>query len=110
MILLIALPNIARADQENFLVLGIIASSDNQQGVALMKNVSSGKTFAARVGTEFTKKTVLHSVNRKTVEIVKNGRIYILRVGDETDSAQIAFASVTNSPLTADAFERKGDT
>lgn len=102
--------SVVASEDTNFKILGIIASSGKQAGVALIKETGSGKTFAARVGTTFSKKTTLRAVNRRTVEIVINEKVYIMRVGDESSTAQVAFASFQSAPLNPNAFEREGDT
>ncbi len=102
-------PAIANEDN-NFKVLGIIASSKQQAGVALIKEVGSGRTFAARVGSPIAKKVTLRAVHRRTVEVLINDKIYIMRVGDESATAQVSFASFANQPLSQESFEHDGDT
>lgn len=71
--------------KNNYLILGVIASTHS--GVALIKNMSSKKVFALKEGKSFDKDLVLKKVNRKNVEIIIKGKIYILKVGDDTNTA-----------------------
>jgi type II secretion system protein C len=96
---------------KTFLVLGVIASNPTKQGVALMKDKASGKTFAVKQGTEFDSGTKLVEVKRKHVEIAINGIRYKINVGDETSNAE--FITPTSNRFLANdkgAFEVKGDT
>jgi len=96
---------------KTFLVLGVIAADANKQGVALMKDKSSGKTFAVKQGSEFDRGTKLVEVKRKHVEIAVNGIRYKINVGDETSNAEF-ITPASNKFLANDkgAFEVKGDT
>ena len=72
---------------DNFLILGVIASTEQQAGVALMKNKASNKTFAVKAGSSFSSGAYLVRVNRKHVDISINGTEYTLKVGAETANA-----------------------
>ncbi len=102
--------HVVAAEDDSFKILGIIASSKSQAGVALVKESGSGRTFAVREGSAISKQASLRAVNRRTVEVVINQKTYIMRVGDESSTAQVAFASFDRPALSQDSFERDGDT
>ena len=97
---------------DNFMVLGVIASNAGKKGVALLKDMRSGRTFASREGNEFSKGSVLKSVNRKSVEVAINGVTYRIDVGDQTASAVASSRSYSRSLQVSGAAEvsRQGDT
>ena len=78
-----------------YLVLGVIASSDKQQGVALLKDERAKRTFAVRVGQPLNsaKDSTLLAVSRKYVVVAIKGQTYRFAVGDRVDHTQIAYNS-----------------
>jgi type II secretion system protein C len=74
-------------NMSNFLVLGVIASSKGREGVALLKDMNSQKTFAVREGTAFCTTCTLSLVGRKYIDVTINTKVYKLKVGDDTASA-----------------------
>lgn len=96
----------------NFLVLGVIASNKNQEGVALMKDMKTQRTFALKEGAQFCNSCKLKSVQRKYISVVINSKTYELRVGDETATA-MADAAKRSDYLVANAqkeIRKEGNT
>ena len=73
--------------EENFLVLGVIASTKDKAGIALMKNMKSGKTFAVKQSTEFEPGSVVKYVSRKHVTVMIKNQLYRIDVGGDVASA-----------------------
>ncbi len=93
--------NIATAKSDlEFIVLGVIASNEHQNGVALLKHKKTGKVKAFRQGESIDQQIVLTSVNRKSVDFTWNKQLFTLKVGDEV--AQEIEAK-TNAPQLANA-------
>jgi type II secretion system protein C len=77
----------AQLSDENFLVLGVIASTKDKAGIALMKNMKSGKTVAVKQSTEFEPGAILKYVSRKHVTILVKNQLYRIEVGGDVASA-----------------------
>lgn len=76
--------SIATASQElDFIVLGVIASNDNQNGVALLKHKKTGKVKAFREGETIDQKFIVKAVHRKSVAFSDRDKLYTLQVGDD---------------------------
>lgn len=90
----------------NYLILGVIASTENQQGVALIKDTKSGKTFAQKEGQALDNKTKLSKVFRKHVEVVIGESKYLIKVGDFTADAISSGASSSSSMSIAQGIEK----
>lgn len=76
--------SIATASQElDFIVLGVIASNDNQNGVALLKHKKTGKVKAFREGESIDQKFIVKAVHRKSVAFSDRDKLYTLQVGDD---------------------------
>ncbi len=73
----------------SYLILGVIASTEKRSGVALVKDKSTGHTFAVREGdgVDKQKSAILIAVNRKFVDISIAGKPYRFAVGDEISSS-----------------------
>jgi len=70
----------------NFLVIGVIASNKQSSGIALLKDVSNGKTFATKEGQAIEPAMTLSKVGRKTVEVIIDSQLYVIEVGADTAS------------------------
>ncbi|MFW7380053.1 MAG: PDZ domain-containing protein [Oligoflexus sp.] len=81
------IPQIGLAKDIDYLVIGVIASSDQQQGVALMKHKASGKVVAFREGETIPPKILLHKVERRFVNLLVDQKAYRMGVGDEVPQA-----------------------
>ncbi len=97
-------------------VLGVIASSQNQKGVALIKQKTTGKVNAFREGQEVVAGCRIQKIFRKTVTFAFNNKIYDLSVGDEvpTEVSGSALATAGSSAAEnlyqAEGIERSGNT
>ncbi len=105
----------ARANPFDYNVLGVIASSQNQKGVALIKQKSSGKVNAFREGQEVTAGCIITKIFRKTVSFSYNQKHYELSVGDENPTevkggSYTLNTSVADNLYQADGIERSGNT
>jgi type II secretion system protein C len=101
----------ASADQ--YLVLGVIASSKDQVGVALLKDKQTSRTFAIREGQKLGASMTIGDVRRRTVEVVINQSRYVLKVGDELSEAIESSAPRVDLDYAAHAdtqLHRQGDT
>ncbi len=82
--MLLATPGLAAGKQ--FLVLGVIASVDENQGVALMKDLEGGDAFAARVGHEIARDVTIFRITREFVYLQVSGRVDKVKVGEQLDT------------------------
>lgn len=109
-------PDIAQADSFDYNVLGVIASSQTQKGVALVKSKSSGKVMAYREGQEIAPNVKITRIHRKIVTFVMNEKTYDLRVGDDAPTevqAGVYSPSGGNFPSNlhqAEGIEKDGNT
>jgi len=71
----------------DYIVIGVIASSDQQQGVALMKHKPSGKVVAFHEGDLIKPKLLLDKVERRFVKLLLDNQAYRMAVGDEAITA-----------------------
>lgn len=78
------LPETALGNPSDYVVLGVIASNNGRQGVALMKQKETGKVSAFREGATLTKELSIVRVERKEVLLSFKGSQYILSVGSDT--------------------------
>ncbi len=78
------LPETALANPSEYVVLGVIASNNGRQGVALMKHKETGKVSAYREGTTLSKDLAITKVERKEVLFNFKGAFYTLTVGSDT--------------------------
>ena len=83
-------PSLAMANDLGYIVLGVIASSENQKGVALLKNKNSGKVAAFREGNSIKPDLSITRVYRKTVEFKWNSQKYTMSVGDDSPKKHVA--------------------
>ena len=60
------------ATEIDFTILGVIASSNESGGIALIKNKKTGKVSAFKVGNNINSTTHIKKIERKTVTFVKN--------------------------------------
>ncbi len=101
------------AEETDYRILGVIASTKDQAGVALVKEVASQKTFAVREGTEFGKDCSIEGVMRDSVRMKIKGRTFTVRVGETSQYAQRSSAQALAGPSAnfgTGGFERNGDT
>lgn len=98
----------ALAAGKRFLVLGVIASLDENQGVALLKNVDGGEAFAAKVGQEIAREAKIFRITREFVYLQINGRLDKVKVGEQLDTER-GGASDVPGPETS-SIERNGNT
>lgn len=99
----------AYESNSNYLILGVIASSENKAGVALIKNVVNGKTFAVREGKNLSENTKLSKVFRKHVEMTIAEKTYLIKVGDFTADAVKSGAN-SGAINIAEGIQSDGDT
>ena len=65
-------------------VLGVIASSENQKGIALVKHRSSGKVTAYKEGSQVNNRIKVNRVFRKIVEFKIRNELFQMSVGDNS--------------------------
>lgn len=70
------------AKELNIIVLGVIASSQNKGGVALIKNTESGKVSAHHEGSYVKPGLEITKVGRKSVIFKIEENLYTMKVGD----------------------------
>ncbi len=104
--LLMASP--ALASGKHFLVLGVIASGDENQGVALMKDLDGGEAFAARVGQEIARDVKIFRITREFVYLQVSGRLDKVKVGEQLDTDH-SNASDVPADGSAGGVERTGN-
>lgn len=78
------LPETALANPSDYVVLGVIASNNGREGVALMKQKETGKVTAFREGATLSKDLSITRIERKEVLFNFKGSYYILSVGSDT--------------------------
>ncbi len=98
---------------DRILVLGVIADSRPQRGVALVKAEATSETYAVRVGQELKQGVVLESVERDYIYVKIQGRIAKIKVGELFNADQAGLAESAAPPLTeysiSEGIERKGN-
>lgn len=77
------LPETALANPSDYVVLGVIASNNGREGVALMKQKETGKVTAFREGATLSKDLSIARIERKEVLFNFKGSFYILSVGSD---------------------------
>ena len=99
------------AAKVNFTILGVIASSNKDGGIALVKNKETGKVSAYKAGTKIDSKTLIEKIERKTVTFVMDEKTYTMRVGDDnpTESVTREDSSVASNLNNANGIERVGN-
>ena len=99
------------ANPFDYSVLGVIASSKDNKGIALLKKKSSGQVGAFKTGQEIAPQFVMEKVKQKTVTFSYQGKLYDLTVGD--DSPREVSASANNGIVAnlqnAQGIEKSGD-
>lgn len=100
------------ATEIDFTILGVIASSNEGGGIALIKNKKTGKVSAFKVGKNIDSKTHIKKIERKTVTFVKEQKTYTMRVGDDTPTESLSNQgpSVADNLNNANGIERVGNT
>lgn len=108
---------VAKASNLGVIVIGVIASSKDKEGIALIKKRSSGKVKAYKEGAELNAGLKITRIYRKTVEFRKNKQLYSMSVGDTSaykhEKKRLRAPSVAApvSNLTSiEGLEKKGDT
>lgn len=99
--------------KDKYSVLGVIASTQKQVGVALLKDKETARTFAIREGERLNSTMKIYSVKRRIVEVEYQNQRYILKVGDEISEAMASTAPRIDENYAEHAdqnLERKGDT
>lgn len=99
----------AVAAGKHFLVLGVIASVDENQGVALMKDLDGGEAFAARVGQEIARDVKIFRITREYVYLQVNGRLDKVKVGEQLDTGRSSASGLAVDD-SAGGVERSGNT
>ena len=94
----------------NYLVLGVIASSKTNHGVALLKDTKSGKVKAIREGKSLTKKIHIHEVGQKFVTFNVEGEKLIMGVGDSVLSKAEPTKDYSSSLVGMVGIEKKENT
>jgi general secretion pathway protein C len=104
--------SLAQGNSFDYNVLGVIASSQNKKGVALIKQKTSGRVAAFREGQEVADGWRIEKIVRKTVTFAYNSKFYEMSVGDETPTELKAspHASVADNLVDAEGIERQGNT
>ncbi len=104
--------SLAQGNPFDYNVLGVIASSQNQKGVALIKQKTSGRVAAFREGQDVVQGCRIEKIFRKTVTFSYNSKFYELSVGDETPTEVKGSpnVSVAENLVHADGIERQGNT
>lgn len=92
---------------EDFLILGVIAYTDEAAGVTLVKEVKTGRTFAARVGTALAPEVTIRGITDKFVFVRVRERVEKIAVGDYVSSGMPA-APILASPSANSGIERQG--
>lgn len=76
-------PEMALATEDlDLIVLGVIASSKDKNGIALIKNKESGKVRAHQEGSHVDKNISVHKVQRKSVVFKVKDAFFKMKVGD----------------------------
>ncbi len=93
-------------------VLGVIASSKDAKGVALLKKKNGGQVAAFKAGQEISPQFSIEKIEQKTVTFLFQSKRYNLSVGDDAprelnNAAREAIASNLQS---AQGIEKSGDT
>jgi len=104
--------SLAQGNPFDYNVLGVIASSQNQKGVALIKQKSSGRVAAFREGQDIVAGCRIEKIFRKTVTFSYNSKFYELSVGDETPTEVKVSpqSSIAENLVNAEGIERQGNT
>ncbi|HYX33571.1 MAG TPA: PDZ domain-containing protein [Oligoflexus sp.] len=104
--------SLAQGNPFDYNVLGVIASSQNQKGVALIKQKPSGRVAAFREGQDIAAGCRIEKIFRKTVTFSYNSKFYELSVGDETPTEVKGTpqSNVAENLGQADGIERQGNT
>ncbi|MCX6128795.1 MAG: hypothetical protein NTX25_06990 [Proteobacteria bacterium] len=108
--------NLALGDTFEYTVLGVIASSQNQHGVALIKQKATGKVNAFREGQELDPNCRIMRISRKIVTFSYNNKSYAMSVGDESPTEiknadpSMSGPTVADNLYKADGIERNGNT
>jgi general secretion pathway protein C len=106
--------SVGYATEFDFLVIGVIDSSKQQQGVALMKEKKSGKVAVYREGEQIKSDLTLTKVKRKYVLMNWQGKSYQLSVGDGVPQEVHESPAASSVPVAdlrrADGIERDGNT
>jgi|LauGreDrversion4_2_1035121.scaffolds.fasta_scaffold03271_7 type II secretion system protein C len=98
----------AYGGEKSYLVLGVIASGDGNNGVALLKSQASGSTFAVKVGHKVEPGVEVASIAREYVTFSVRGRLERIRVGEESGSESIPVPVVNVDQIT-EGIEAKGE-
>ncbi len=91
-----------------FLVLGVIASAREGEGVALLKAMQGSEAFAVRVGQQIDPDVFVQAITRDYVSFKTRGHIEQVKVGEQLDPA-----AYRNDPpsldLSAGGIEKQGN-
>jgi type II secretion system protein C len=108
---------VALANPFDYNVLGVIASSQNQKGVALVKHKASGRVNAYREGQDISTGFKVERIHRKTVTFSFQNRYFDLSVGDENPTENKGYigsggsgVAVASDLRQAQGIERQGQT
>ena len=93
---------LALSDPFDYSVLGVIASSQIQKGIALIKQKSSGKVNALREGQDLAPGYKVTRVYRKTVNFSFNNKFYAMNVGEDVPTEIKGFAASDGGSTAAD--------
>lgn|GEM_PF-563951 len=98
----------AYGGEKTYLVLGVIASGNGSNGVALLKSQASGATFAVKVGHKIEPGVEVAGIAREYVTFSVRGRLERIRVGEESGADAIP-VPVVNVDQISEGIETKGD-
>lgn len=109
-----ALVHASPFNSPNILILGVIADADESKGIALVKDMDSKKTFAARVGHILAPHVSIRGVTRDYVFLRIGEKIEKIRVGEQLEVGGTAADSALSSgssdvALNSGGIERQGD-
>lgn len=101
-------PAAPAAKSRTFLVLGVIASARDGEGVALLKAMQGSEAFAVRVGQQIDPDVVVQSITRDYVFFRTHGHVEKVRVGEQLDPASVS-ADYLPLNLNAGGIEKQGN-
>ncbi len=99
------------ANPFDYSVLGVIASTKDSKGIALLKKKSTGQVGAFKAGQEISPKFTIEKVQQKTVTFSYQGKHYDLTVGDDAphEVSAAAAAGLVANLQNAQGIEKSGD-
>jgi type II secretion system protein C len=105
-------PEALLANPFDYTVLGVIASTKDSKGVALLKKKNGGQVVAFKVGQDIGPQFSIEKVQQKTVTFLFQSKRYNLSVGDESprEVSSSGTETVAQNLQSAQGIEKAGDT